>query len=52
MDPGPYPEISYNEHENFIRPSRRGPVGGYYVEDKFERISSQKYQYYEGHAKL
>ena len=52
MDPGPYPEISYNEHENFIRPSRRGPVGGGYIENKFYRLTPQKYQYYEGNCNV
>lgn len=52
MDARPHPEYYYNEEEDAVRPIRRGPVYGTVMEDKFRRISPQKYQYYDGKSNI
>lgn len=50
MDPAYFPEISYQEHEHWVKPIRRGPVEGTYVENKMNNVTPQKYQYYDGRS--
>lgn len=45
MDPYPLHEISYNEHEGFIKPKVNDPV---YAQNRLFQITPQKYQYYDG----
>jgi hypothetical protein len=57
MDPGQassqyFQEISNQEYEHFVKPTRRGPVDVRYVENKMNNVSSQKYQYYDGRSAI
>jgi hypothetical protein len=45
MDPGVFKEISYNEHEGFMKYKVHDPV---YNQNRITNITPQKYQYYKG----
>ena len=47
MDPRMYKEISYNEHEGFVRSKVHDPV---YNQNRITKITPQKYQYYDGRS--
>lgn len=52
MDPRGIQEISYNEKDMFVKPIRKGPIAGDVMEHKFNQLTPQKYQYYDGAANV
>lgn len=39
--------MSYTELANAIRPERKGPLDGTYMENRLGKVQQQKYQYYD-----
>jgi len=52
MKPWPYPEISNQEHEGFVKPIKKGPLPGILLEKKIISTVPQKYQFYEGRSSV
>ena len=45
-------DISYQDYDRPARPVRRGPIPGTMMEEKINRITPQKYQYYDGASRV